>query len=601
MGEKIRVLGIAPYEGLSNILVSVSAEFSQIELTTYVGDLEQGLGIAKKNLHKNYDAVISRGMTAKLLNQLPIPVVDIGISIYDVLCTMKLASIPGKRTAFVSYADISVLARQVSEITDYEIDIYTVSSPEAAEAILNKVNDMDYGAIICDRVVNQIATKLQINSYLITSGIESIRKAFEEVLAICRYPNNLRNENQLLRELINGQLSETVLFDDKKNVILSTIDSPKDSLISLFENEIEETKVFQERRITRNLDGMVLNIRSKTITVGNDSYVVFFFTSRKSITKKDKPGVEYYSFKEIQTTYNSSMLFLSGVIGGSQIQADRIKNSYRPVLIYGENGTGKDSFAHYLFLNGNHKNSPFIEIDCYELDDKGWDYIFEHHMSPLTETKCTIYIKNLGKIPTNRGIKLVSTLSELGTCNENRVIFSCLCNENRLVPRICTTIADRFGALSVYMPPLRSITENIDRLARLTLNNLTLELNKTIYGFSEEAMNSLRNYSWPNNFTQFKRVISELAIFAKESIISQRDVAEIMQKETYIGYTSDKEEDFLPINLRRPLKEIEHEIVSRILGETGNNQTEAANILQVSRTTLWRMLKPEEKVFNKKS
>lgn len=594
MKERIRVLGIAPYEGLSNILISVSEEYPQIDLTTYVGDLEQGLGIAKKNLHKNYDAVISRGMTAKLLNQLPIPVVDIGISIYDVLCTMKLASFPGKKTAFVSYADISVLARQVSEITDYKIDIYTASSPEAAEDILSKVNTMDYGAIICDRVVNQIATKMQINSYLITSGIESIKRAFDEVLTICRYPNNLRNENHLLRELINGQLSETVLFDEGKNVILSTIDSPKESLISLFESEIEETKEFKERRITRNLDGMVINIRSKTISIGDDSYVVFFFTSRKSISNKDKPGIEHFSYKEIQNAYNSSMLFLSGVMGGSNIQIEKVRNSYRPVLVYGENGTGKDSFAHYLFLNGNHRNAPFIEIDCYELDNKGWDYILEHHMSPLTETKSTLYFKNLGKIPTNKRIELVSALSDLGTCNENRVIFSCLCNENKLVPQICTTIADKFGALSVYMPPLRNIPENIDRLARLTLNNLAPETKKTIYGFTEEAMNCLKNYTWPNNFTQFKRVIYELATFAKGSIIERKDVDEIMQKETYIGYTSDKEDGFLPINLRRPLKEIEREIVLRIIEETDNNQSEAAEILQISRTTLWRMMKADK-------
>ena len=107
-------------------------------------------------------------------------------------------------------------------------------------------------------------------------------------------------------------------------------------------------------------------------------------------------------------------------------------------------------------------------------------------------------------------------------------------------------------------------------------------------------MNCLKNYTWPNNFTQFKRVIYELATFAKGSIIERKDVDEIMQKETYIGYISDKEDGFLPINLRRPLKEIEREIVLRIIEETGNNQSEAAEILQISRTTLWRMMKADK-------
>ena len=65
MNHRIRVLGIAPYEGMKTLMSSVVADYPQIDLTLFVGDMEQGLEIARSNFHGDYDVVISRGGTAK--------------------------------------------------------------------------------------------------------------------------------------------------------------------------------------------------------------------------------------------------------------------------------------------------------------------------------------------------------------------------------------------------------------------------------------------------------------------------------------------------------------------------------------------------------
>ena len=69
MKNRIRVLGIAPYEGMKSLMSSVVADYPQIDLTLFVGDMEQGLEIAKNNFHGDYDVVISRGNTAKMLRK----------------------------------------------------------------------------------------------------------------------------------------------------------------------------------------------------------------------------------------------------------------------------------------------------------------------------------------------------------------------------------------------------------------------------------------------------------------------------------------------------------------------------------------------------
>ena len=92
MKHKYRILGIAPYEGMKALMSDVAEEYPQIDLTLFVGDLEQGLEIAHSNFHGNYDVVISRGGTAKMLKEnLPLPVVEIPVSMYDLLCVLKLA------------------------------------------------------------------------------------------------------------------------------------------------------------------------------------------------------------------------------------------------------------------------------------------------------------------------------------------------------------------------------------------------------------------------------------------------------------------------------------------------------------------------------
>ena len=87
MENRYRVLGIAPYEGMKPLMSGLAEEYPEIDLTLFVGDLEEGLEIAHSNFHGNYDAVISRGGTAKMLRKnLPLPVVEIPVSMYDLLC-----------------------------------------------------------------------------------------------------------------------------------------------------------------------------------------------------------------------------------------------------------------------------------------------------------------------------------------------------------------------------------------------------------------------------------------------------------------------------------------------------------------------------------
>lgn len=85
-----RILGIAPYDGMRTAMEQAAQAYPNVEMDIYTGDLEDGQAIVQQMPPNSYDCIISRGGTAALIRQVTdLPVVDIHISVYDVLRTMK--------------------------------------------------------------------------------------------------------------------------------------------------------------------------------------------------------------------------------------------------------------------------------------------------------------------------------------------------------------------------------------------------------------------------------------------------------------------------------------------------------------------------------
>ena len=81
-----RILGIAPYDGMRTAMEQAAQAYPNVELEVYTGDLEEGQAIVQRMAPNSYDCIISRGGTATLIRQVTdLPVVDIHISVYDVL------------------------------------------------------------------------------------------------------------------------------------------------------------------------------------------------------------------------------------------------------------------------------------------------------------------------------------------------------------------------------------------------------------------------------------------------------------------------------------------------------------------------------------
>ena len=595
MNHRIRVLGIAPYEGMKTLMSSVVADYPQIDLTLFVGDMEQGLEIARSNFHGDYDVVISRGGTAKMLQKnLALPVIEIDISMYDILCALKLADGLTGKTAMVSFANITSSAHLLCDLMKYNMDIYTIDSAEAVEPTLRQLQKNDYQSILCDMISNTTAKRLGLNSFLITSGVDSIRKAFDQALLLCRSQQRLRDENQFFRQLIQGQIGQTMVFDQDGNLFLSTLDDPKPELLELLRRDLPESQLGAERRITRNLGRMLYAIRARRISTGSLTYTAFFFDARKTPLSPNQVGIRFSTRPEAENAFYSSIFSFAGSISDYQQDIEHISQSTAPVMVTGEDGTGKESIVSVLYMRSPLRNAPLVSINCSLLNDKSWAFLLEHHNSPLADQGNTLYFASIHALSEERRQQLLAVLSEMDVCRRNRVIFSCVCQPGEYTSAVGSLFMDKLCCLSLYLPPLRQMAERIPALVNLSLSHLNVDLPRQIVGADPEAITLLQNFQWPHNYTQFRRVIGELAVTATGSLITAENVRQALRKERHVGaFSPCAENAAAPLNLNRTLDEISQDVARRVVEESGGNQTVAAKRLGISRTTLWRLLQPK--------
>ena len=456
MENRYRVLGIAPYEGMKKLMSDLVEDYPEIDLTLFVGDLEEGLEIAHSNFHGSYDVVISRGGTAKMLRRnLPLPVVEIPVSMYDLLCSLKLAGASARagKVSMVAFDNITANARLLCNLLDYDIDIRTVDDGPEAEAILAGMQQDCCEAILCDAVSNAAAKRLGFNSFLITSGPDSIRQAFEQALFLCRNQTRLREENLFFRELLHGQIGQTIVLDDNGHLYLSTLEHPSQGLLDLLKRELPESRKEEERRIIRNLDGMLYSIRSRRATSGSLSRTAFFFAARKSPLSPNQAGIRFSTRPETEAAFYSSIFSFAGTIRDFQDDIDRISRSSAPVMVTGEDGTGKESIVSVLYLRGTLQNNPLVSVNCSLLNEKSWDFLLENHHSPLADEDITIYFSSIDALSPERRQQLLAVLSEMDVCRRNRVIFSCVCQPGEYTSAAGSLFMDKLCCLSLFLPP----------------------------------------------------------------------------------------------------------------------------------------------------
>lgn len=593
MEKRIRALAICPYEGMQSMLGHVSEEYPSLELNVVVGDLQKGVEAAQENFHADYDLIISRGGTARLLHEKVVqPVVEIPITEYDILRALHFAEGFSGPVAVVGFPNVTANARTLGQLLSVELAVFDINESGQVEAAVQQVWEAGYRVVLCDMAASLAAKQRGLNAILITSSVESVRRAFDNALDLCRNLQSLQNENHFFRELISGQSNEIVVFDEEKNLYFSTVNREnRPAVLEMLKKEIDSCQEGAPGRIVKSLDGMLYTIKNQRFASGGRTYTTFYFTRSKEPFSAGRRSIRYYTCSQAQQLFYDGFYSNTGIVAGLETEMEQINRSDRPVALLGEEGTGKESVATVLYTRNDLRNHPLVSINCALLNDKAWEYLQSNHNSPFATSESTIFISQLGALSQEQRRQLLAVLMDMYTCQRNRVILSFDCAREERMPEAARPFVDKLSCIKLNLPPLRQQSERIPTLINLYMNQLGISQVSSVLGMEPEAVQLMQTFPWPRNYEQFKRVLQDLVTMTTGSIITAEDTRRVLASEHSSPVAQSSVHPPERFSLDRPLAQIEDEIIRRVVAECGGNQSEAAKRLEISRSAIWRHLK----------
>lgn len=585
-----RILGIAPYDGMRTAMEQAAQAYPNVELEVYTGDLEEGQAIVQRMAPNSYDCIISRGGTATLIRQVTdLPVVDIHISVYDVLRTMKLAENYTSLYAIVGFPSITGPAHTLCDLLRFNTDIVTVHSEAEVRSALERLKLGGYNMVICDNVTHSIARELGYSAFLITSGAESLHAAFEHAIDISKEYRRMRRKIALLQNAVRQARGNVLVFNEKKELFYTTADSVPEKIRDYFVQRIGDLSSGAVRQFLYTDELTYLRVTAQAMTFANEQFYVFCYTQTILSRKSINAGIYLYEHNEVQHLFQDSFLSISGAIRPLEKRLSALAATAQPVLILGEPGTGKQQIAKALYLNSPYNKNPFVVINCATLNEKGWEFLFNSPSSPLLENHTTIYFQDIGKLAYRNLQELLYYSNQISLKTRVFMIFSCIVSQQNAPAPTIQSFSSEMGCVGLSVIPLRSRADEIPSLANLYLNSLNATLGKQIIGLAPNAMDQLIHYSWPDNFTEFKAVLSELAALASSSYILNDSVTEVLLKERTLHHVEAPPTAENPFS-GKTLDQIISAAINQTLSDCGGNQTLAAKQLGISRSTLWRHL-----------
>ena len=287
---------------------------------------------------------------------------------------------------------------------------------------------------------------------------------------------------------------------------------------------------------------------------------------------------------------------------------ERIKDSESNIFFTGETGVGKSLLAKIVHFTSRRQDKPFLSINCATLTEELLaSELFGHERGAFTgavKTKQglveiadtgTLFLDEIAEMAPNLQAKLLKVIEEgefyrVGGTRPIHVDVRFIAATNQDVRGLISTgkfredLYYRLNVMEIFIPPLRERRDDVEPLAAYFLKKHLPRSNKKITSFSKEAMAVLGNYSYPGNVRELENIVERAIILEKGSVITPESLPQSM---------SVFQIETLDPSKVRTMDELNKEYAEKVLELYGGNRSKAAEMLGISRTSLWRILKEE--------
>jgi nitrogen regulation protein NR(I) len=299
----------------------------------------------------------------------------------------------------------------------------------------------------------------------------------------------------------------------------------------------------------------------------------------------------------------------------------RVADSPSTVLITGESGTGKELIAHALHRGSSRRDKPLIKVNCAAIPkDLVESELFGYERGAFTGAVGskpgrfeladggTLFLDEIGEIPVEIQVKLLRALQEseferVGGIKTLRVDVRLIAATNRDLKQLIgegrfrEDLYYRLAVVPIALPPLRDRKEDIPLLVDHFIEKYDRRLGKRVVGIEPEALQVLMSYTWPGNIRELENLMERSVLFADGPLIEAASLPDSLRERGGappvpiaavgpLGAIAAPSGASMKEIVRQAQAELEKELISRALAETGGNVTRAAKRLQISRKSL---------------
>jgi two-component system response regulator AtoC len=279
------------------------------------------------------------------------------------------------------------------------------------------------------------------------------------------------------------------------------------------------------------------------------------------------------------------------------------------VLIQGESGTGKELVANAIHYSSRRSNQPFIKINCSAIPDNLLESeLFGHEKGAFTDAKVmkkglfelanggTIFLDEISSMKLALQPKILrvietQTFKRIGGVTDIKIDVRVVAATNTDLSELVKNqefrddLYYRLKVMEIYIPALRDRREDIPLLTKLFLEEYNKEFNRNVQKLHPQTEELLLAYSWPGNVRELKNVIERGVILCRQNVL----VPEHLPIELHEGEESRPIPKVSMGNVS--LQEMEKHHILDVLKSVKGNKSQAARILDISRSTLREKLK----------
>ncbi len=301
---------------------------------------------------------------------------------------------------------------------------------------------------------------------------------------------------------------------------------------------------------------------------------------------------------------------LDGLVGVSDemLQICRTVEKIAPAdissLLLGESGTGKEVLAKAIHRLSNRAEQRFVAINCASIPDNLLESeLFGYEKGAFTGAvkqtpgkiesahKGTLFLDEIGDMPMPLQAKLLrflqeKTIERVGGREEIdvdvRIISATHQNLEELIQQggFREDLYYRLSEFVINIPALRERQGDAIVIARAFLAKYAGEFGKSVKGFTDDAASAINAFAWPGNIRELENRVKRAVVMADNALITLLD----------LGLKPAEEADALPFNLKEAREHVERGLIIRAIGHAENNITRAAELLGITRPTLYSLI-----------